>query len=85
MAGRVIFINRGRVVFDGTPAEMQAGYASLDDAFRALSEGASAGAPHAGRRRMHTRKRVSKPSCGANWPPTSPRPPDTSSSRCSSS
>jgi len=39
MAGRVIFINRGRVVFDGTPAEMQAGYASLDDAFRALSEG----------------------------------------------
>jgi ABC-2 type transport system ATP-binding protein len=39
MAGRVIFINRGRVVFDGTPAEMQAGYASLDDAFQALTEG----------------------------------------------
>jgi len=37
MAGRVIFINRGRVVFDGTPAEMQAGYASLDDAFHALT------------------------------------------------
>jgi len=40
MAGRVIFINRGRVVFDGSPAEMQAGYASLDDAFQALTEGA---------------------------------------------
>jgi ABC-2 type transport system ATP-binding protein len=40
MAGRVIFISRGRVVFDGTPAEMQAGYASLDDAFQALTEGA---------------------------------------------
>ncbi len=38
MADRVIFINRGRVVFDGTPAEMHAGYASLDDAFRALTE-----------------------------------------------
>jgi ABC-2 type transport system ATP-binding protein len=41
MAGRVIFINRGRVVFDGTPAEMQAGYASLDDAFQALTDGAA--------------------------------------------
>jgi len=41
MAGRVIFINRGRVVFDGTPAAMQAGYASLDEAFRALTEGAA--------------------------------------------
>jgi ABC-2 type transport system ATP-binding protein len=39
MAGRVIFIHRGRVVFDGTPAEMQAGYASLDDAFQALTGG----------------------------------------------
>ncbi len=37
MASRVVFINRGRVVFDGTPAEMQAGYASLDEAFHALS------------------------------------------------
>ena len=37
MAGRVIFINRGRVVFDGTPAEMQSGYASLDDAFHSLT------------------------------------------------
>ena len=40
MADRVIFVNRGRVVFDGTPAAMQAGYASLDDAFHALTEGA---------------------------------------------
>src|SRR5580693_3008812 len=39
MAGRVIFIHRGRVVFDGTPSEMQAGYATLDDAFHALTEG----------------------------------------------
>jgi ABC-2 type transport system ATP-binding protein len=45
MAGRVIFINRGRVVFDGTPAEMQAGYASLDDAFHALTEGDPRQAP----------------------------------------
>jgi len=37
MASRVIFIHRGRVVFDGTPAEMQAGYASLDDAFQSLT------------------------------------------------
>src|SRR6266496_3742591 len=40
MADRIIFINRGRVVFDGTPAEMQAGSPSLDEAFRALTEGA---------------------------------------------
>jgi ABC-2 type transport system ATP-binding protein len=39
MADRIIFINRGRVVFDGTPAEMQAGWPSLDEAFRALTEG----------------------------------------------
>jgi ABC-2 type transport system ATP-binding protein len=39
VAGRVIFIHRGRVVFDGTPDEMRAGHASLDDAFRALTEG----------------------------------------------
>lgn len=37
MADRVIFINRGRVIFDGTPAEMQAGHASLDEAFHALT------------------------------------------------
>jgi ABC-2 type transport system ATP-binding protein len=39
MADRIIFINRGRVVFDGTPAEMQAGWPSLDEAFHALTEG----------------------------------------------
>jgi ABC-2 type transport system ATP-binding protein len=38
MADRIVFIHRGRVVFDGTPAEMQAGWPSLDEAFRALTE-----------------------------------------------
>ena len=38
MADRVIFINRGRVVFDGTPAEMQGGHPSLDEAFHALTQ-----------------------------------------------
>ena len=38
MADRVIFINRGRVVFDGTPAEMQSAYTSLEEAFHALTE-----------------------------------------------
>src|ERR1051326_1967242 len=37
MADRIIFINRGRIVFDGTPGEMQAGYGSLEEAFRALT------------------------------------------------
>ena len=39
MADRVILINRGKIVFDGTPGEMMAGYPSLDEAFRALTEG----------------------------------------------
>ena len=38
MAGRVILISRGRVVFDGTPEEMRGGHASLDDAFHALTQ-----------------------------------------------
>ena len=38
MADRVILIARGRVVFDGTPAEMQGSHASLDEAFRVLTE-----------------------------------------------
>lgn len=38
MADRVIVINRGRIVFDGTPAGMQAGHATLDEAFHALTE-----------------------------------------------
>ncbi|MGH9659739.1 MAG: ABC transporter ATP-binding protein [Bryobacteraceae bacterium] len=37
VADRVIFISRGRIVFDGTPAEMQTGQESLDEAFRALT------------------------------------------------
>lgn len=37
VADRVIFINRGRIVFDGTPAEMQTGWPSLDEAFHALT------------------------------------------------
>jgi ABC-2 type transport system ATP-binding protein len=39
MADRVILINRGRIVFDGSRQEMQAGYATLDEAFQALTEG----------------------------------------------
>jgi ABC-2 type transport system ATP-binding protein len=38
MADRVVLIKQGRVVFDGTAAGMQAGYASLDEAFQALTE-----------------------------------------------
>ncbi len=45
MADRVIFVNRGRVVFDGTPAAMQSGYATLDDAFQALTAAALQGGP----------------------------------------
>lgn len=37
MADRVVFIHRGRIVFDGAPAGMRAGYASLDEAFQALT------------------------------------------------
>lgn len=39
VAGRVILIDRGRIVFDGTPAEMQGDHPTLDEAFRALTEG----------------------------------------------
>ncbi len=44
MADRVILINRGRIVFDGTPAEMQGPYATLDEAFYALTEGGACAA-----------------------------------------
>ena len=37
MADRVIFINLGRIIFDGTPTEMKGTYASLDEAFRAMT------------------------------------------------
>lgn len=40
MADRVILVNRGRIVFDGAPAAMQTGYASLEEAFYALTEAA---------------------------------------------
>ena len=39
VADRVILINRGRVIFDGTPDEMRGSYASLDQAFQARTEG----------------------------------------------
>jgi ABC-2 type transport system ATP-binding protein len=39
VADRVIFIHRGRIVFDGTPEELKAPHGSLDEAFRALTEG----------------------------------------------
>jgi ABC-2 type transport system ATP-binding protein len=41
VADRVIFISRGRIGFDGTPEEMRAGWPSLDEAFRSLTEGES--------------------------------------------
>src|SRR3954463_11056613 len=39
VADRVILINRGRVVFDGTPSGMQGEHPTLDAAFQALTEG----------------------------------------------
>jgi ABC-2 type transport system ATP-binding protein len=39
VADRVILIHRGRIVFDGSPREMQGDHASLDDAFQARTEG----------------------------------------------
>jgi ABC-2 type transport system ATP-binding protein len=39
MADRILFIDRGRIVFDGTPEQMTAGYASLEEAFHALTRG----------------------------------------------
>jgi ABC-2 type transport system ATP-binding protein len=37
VADRVILIHRGRIVFDGSPREMQGGHATLDDAFFAFT------------------------------------------------
>ena len=37
MADRVIFINQGRIIFDGTPLEMKGDHASLDEAFRVMT------------------------------------------------
>src|SRR3954469_17630547 len=39
VADRVILLNRGRIVFDGLPRDMQGERASLDEAFQALTEG----------------------------------------------
>jgi len=38
MADRIIFIDRGRIIFDGTPEQMKAGCNSLEEAFHALTE-----------------------------------------------
>jgi len=45
MADRVIFINQGRILFDGTPLEMRGEYASLDEAFRAMTNPKAVEAP----------------------------------------
>lgn len=37
VAGRVIMVNEGRVVFDGLPSEMEARYGSMEQAFYALT------------------------------------------------
>lgn len=37
MADRVVFVNRGRIVYDGTPVEMRERWESLDQAFHALT------------------------------------------------
>lgn len=37
LADRVLVIRRGRIVFDGTPAEMRRGAETLDEAFRRLT------------------------------------------------
>ncbi len=39
VADRVILIDRGRIVFDGTPVEMQGECRTLDEAFQILTEG----------------------------------------------
>ena len=39
VADRVILINRGRIRFDGTPAEMKGDHPTLDDAFQSFTEG----------------------------------------------
>jgi ABC-2 type transport system ATP-binding protein len=39
MCNRVIFINEGRLVFDGTPGEISAGVRNLDERFHQLSLG----------------------------------------------
>lgn len=43
MADRVVFINRGRTVYDGTPSEMRERWQSLDGAFHSLTAGSQEG------------------------------------------
>jgi ABC-2 type transport system ATP-binding protein len=45
VADRVVFIHRGRIVFDGTPEELKAPHGSLEEAFRMLTEGETCNAP----------------------------------------
>ncbi|MBI4875799.1 MAG: ATP-binding cassette domain-containing protein [Acidobacteria bacterium] len=47
VADRVILIHRGRIVFDGTPAAMQGDCPTLDEAFRAFTEGEACAPPAA--------------------------------------
>jgi ABC-2 type transport system ATP-binding protein len=42
MASRVLFINEGRLIFDGAPAELKAGGRTMDEGFRSLSAEAAA-------------------------------------------
>jgi ABC-2 type transport system ATP-binding protein len=42
VADRVLVINRGRLCFDGTAAEMRGDRPTLDDAFQALTQGGPA-------------------------------------------
>lgn len=44
VADRVLLINRGRIVFDGTPTEMLGEHASLDEAFQVLTGASCANA-----------------------------------------
>jgi ABC-2 type transport system ATP-binding protein len=39
MADRVLFVSRGRIVYDGTPAEMRERWETLDQAFHVLTQG----------------------------------------------
>jgi ABC-2 type transport system ATP-binding protein len=48
VADRILLINRGRIVFDGTPSVMRGEYESLDAAFQVLTEGPGSQHPTAG-------------------------------------
>src|SRR5262249_36762683 len=46
VADRVILIDRGRIVFDGTARKMQGEHHTLDEAFHALTEGGACATAH---------------------------------------